>query len=48
MNGGGNFGGLSGKGILPVFRAHGQDAVATQGNQPEPRTSLLESSLRSE
>jgi hypothetical protein len=34
MNGDGSFGGLSGTGILPVFRAHGQDARATPGNEP--------------
>jgi hypothetical protein len=39
MNGRGSFGGLGSTGILPVFRGHGQDARATQGNLPEPRSS---------
>jgi hypothetical protein len=42
MNGGGSFGGLSGTGILPVFRTHGQDARATQGNRPEARSAAAQ------
>jgi biopolymer transport protein ExbD len=38
----------SSTGILPVFRAHGQDARATQGNQPQPRSSAAQRGIQHE